>query len=237
MPDGLVLDGVSFRRGALSIVDCQSLKLPRGEALAITGANGVGKSTVLHLCAGLLKPQQGEVTLDGHAAHAVLPSQLARAGVRRAVVFQRGGLVAQLSVLENVMLPLRYHADVLQLDDDAIESRARRQLAALAVVAPDIHALPGRLSLGIRKRVAFARALAIEPQFAFFDDPDAGLDHDNAERIIELLLQYRDDDGVTMVVTSNHGELLRRIAVPVVELRRGHFLRPDLLSQPPPSLV
>ena len=233
----MVLRDVTFQRGALHIVAGQSLKLPVGGSLAVTGANGVGKSTLLHLCAGLLAPQQGTVTLNGVTAFQRLPSQLLRDGVRRAVVFQHGGLVAQLSALENVKLPLRYHADVLGIDDAAIEQRAREHLEVMGIRSPDLHATPGRLSLGMRKRVAFARALAMRPEFVFVDDPDAGLDHDNAERIVELLLRYRDDERVTMMVASNHRSLLEQLEVPVIELIDGRFARPDLVTHPPASLV
>ncbi len=234
---GVVLREVSFWRGTLAIVEAQSLHVPAGEGVVISGANGVGKSTLLHLCAGLLKPQRGSVTLNGQQAHQPLPSRLLRSGVRRAVVFQYGGLVAQLSALENVMLPLRYHADVLGLDEATIEARARAQLERLGLLRTDVHALPGRLSVGLQKRVAFARALAIEPQFMFCDDPDAGLDDDNRERILQRLLAYRHDPCVTLVLCSNRRSLIRRLKLPVVVLAEGRLTRPEQASPPPDSSV
>jgi ABC-type transporter Mla maintaining outer membrane lipid asymmetry ATPase subunit MlaF len=235
--EGLVLTNVSYRRGRIAILDRQSLTVPRGGTFVVTGPNGSGKSTLLHLCAGLIAPDQGDVRIGGHATDALHPSELVRRGVRRGFVFQQGGLVANLSALHNVGLPLRYHADVLSLSEEIIDDRARFCLGAVGVESPSIHALPGRLSFGIAKRVAFARAMAIEPNFAFFDDPDAGLDRENAEVVHEILVSYRNDPDVTMVIATNHRALIERLGGPVHELLNGRLLRQDLLTMPPSSLV
>jgi len=205
----------------------------------VTGSNGVGKSTLIQLCAGLLAPQQGRVLLSGTSTRGTLPSTLMHRDVRRGCVFQQGGLVANLSALANVGLPLRYHADLLRLTERVIDERARFCLGAVGVEGNDIHALPGRLSFGIRKRVAFARAMALEPNFTFFDDPDAGLDHENAEVVHDILISYRDDPTVTMVVATNHRTLLEVLDVPLYELMDGRLVGyQDLVTTPPPrSLV
>lgn len=240
-PDGggLELRRVSFRRGQLAVLAGQSIAIPRGGSLVVTGANGVGKSTLIQLCAGLLRPQRGQVLLNGAQTSGVRPSTLMRRDVRRGCVFQQGGLVANLSALDNVGLPLRYHADLLGLSERVIDERARFCLGAVGVESPDIHALPGRLSFGIRKRVAFARAMALEPNFTFFDDPDAGLDFENAEVVHEILISYRDDPTVTMVVATNHRALLEQLDLPLYELMDGRLIaHQDLLTSPPPrSLV
>ena len=237
MQAGLALRDVTYRRGELAIVDRQSLTVPRGGTLIVTGPNGAGKSTFLHLAAGLIAPDDGDVRIGGHSADAVHPSELVRRGVRRGFVFQQGGLVANLSALANVALPLRYHADVLELSEAIIDERARFCLGAVGVESPEIHSLPGRLSFGIAKRVAFARAMAIEPNFAFFDDPDAGLDRENAEVVHEVLVSYRNDPSVTMIVATNHRVLIERLASPVYELAGGRLMRQDLMTMPPSSLV
>ena len=234
---GLELERVTYRRGGLLLLDDQSVRVPAGGTLVVTGANGVGKSTLLHLCAGLLHAGSGRIMLHGHLVDPTLPSALMRCGVRRGVVFQQGGLVANLSALDNVALGLSYHADLLGLSDGIIDERSRFCLGAVGVESPDIHALPGRLSFGIRKRVAFARAMAIEPNFAFFDDPDAGLDRENAELVHEILVSYRDDPRVTMVVASNHRALLQRLALHPSELHEGRLARQDLYTMPRSSLV
>jgi ABC-type transporter Mla maintaining outer membrane lipid asymmetry ATPase subunit MlaF len=96
--------------------------------------------------------------------------------VRRGFVFQHGGLLSNLSALDNVTLALRYHADVLGIDDAAAVRALARRSASSAVAQTDLHALPAHLSVGVRQRVSLARALAIQPNFVFLDDPDQGLD-------------------------------------------------------------
>lgn len=237
MSDGLALRNVTFRRGAVTVLDGQSLTVPRGSSVLFTGANGVGKSSALQLAAGLLAPDRGQVLLDGEAVDPARPDVLVARGIRRAVVFQQGGLLANLSALQNVALPLRYHADRLGLDETLIEERARFCLGAVGIYGTTVHALPGRLSFGIAKRVAFARAMAIEPNFAYFDDPDAGLDHENAQVVLEILASYRDDPEVTLVVATNRRELIERLGVPVRELSGGRLLEADMAAMPPTSLV
>lgn len=220
----LELNSVSFKHGEVVVLHEQSATTAAGGTLLVTGANGVGKSTLLFLCAGLVSPHSGAVLLGGKPAIGRHPSAMMRDGIRRGFVFQDGGLVSNLSALANVTLALRYHADVLELSDALINERARFCLGAVGVESPDIHALPGRLSFGVRKRVAFARAMALEPNFAFFDDPDAGLDDENCQVVHDILVSYRDDTAVTMVVATNHRALIERLAVPVTELANGELV-------------
>lgn len=237
MTEGLELVEVSLRRGRIALLDRQSIVVPRGGTLVVTGGNGMGKSSFLHLAGGLVAPDSGEVRIAGRTVDPARPEALVEAGVRRGFVFQQGGLVANLSALQNVALPLRYHADRLGLPDDVIDARARFCLGAVGVEGPNLHVLPGRLSFGIAKRVAFARAIALEPNFAFFDDPDGGLDHENAEVVHDILTSFRNDPAVTMVVATNHRALIERLAVPVHDLSEGRLTRADLLTMPPSSLV
>lgn len=237
MADGLVLRNVTFRRGHVTVLAGQSLTVPRGGTLLVTGANGVGKSSLIQLTAGLVFPDEGEVQINGISPASVGPAALVNAGIRRAFVFQQGGLVANLSALQNVALPLRYHADTLGLAEEVIEQRARFCLGAVGIEGAQIHTLPGRLSFGIAKRVAFARAMAIEPNYAFFDDPDAGLDRENAQVVEDILTSYRDDPAVTLVLVSNHRALIERLAVSVHELFDGRLVRLELGTLPPSSLV
>ena len=224
MSSGLVLDQVSFAYGEVLVVDEESIEVPPGGVLVVTGENGVGKSTLLHLAAGLVAVQHGSIRLDGHRPDVLHPSALFRIGVRRGFVFQQGGLLSNLSAMQNVTLALRYHADVLGHSDEELERRARAALERVGVGTAERHALPAHLSLGVRKRIAIARALAIEPNFMFFDDPDAGLDVDSARLVSELLVACRDDARITMVVATNHRALLERLQVSPHELSGGKLL-------------
>jgi ABC-type multidrug transport system ATPase subunit len=221
---GLTLERASFRYGTLWVLLETSLSVPRGDTLVITGENGVGKSTLLYLLGGLLPATSGHVLLDGHEPSAARPSDLVRRGVRRGFVFQHGGLLANLTALDNVLLALRYHADVLGLDDAAVVTRGREALRDLRVAQADLHALPAHLSVGVRQRVSLARALAVEPNFVFLDDPDQGLDEATRELVLELLVRLRDERQMTVVLTTTDPAVVQRLGVTVMRLEQGRLV-------------
>jgi ABC-type lipoprotein export system ATPase subunit len=198
--------------------------VPRGETVVITGDNGVGKSTLLYLCAGLVPASTGLVLLDGQRPSVSRPSDLIRHGVRRGFVFQNGGLLANRTALDNVLLPLSYHADVLGIDEQQAAAKSRELLGELRVLPTDLHVLPAHLSVGVRQRVALARALALHPTFVFMDDPDAGLDESTKQLVFQRLESLRDDLSITMVVTSTDPELIAFLGARVVHLEHGLLL-------------
>src|SRR5688500_7198770 len=196
MKDGLWLEDAAFRYGDLWVLRETELHVPPGRTLIVTGDNGVGKSTLLYLCAGLLNATTGHVWLDGHPASARMPSELMRQGVRRGFLFGQGGLLSNLSALANVTLGLGYHAVVFGISEKELDTRARDALSQMRVAQGDFHALPAHLSLGVRKRVALARALALDPNFVFLDDPDGGLDSTTRQLVYERLERFRDDSRI-----------------------------------------
>lgn len=224
MNDGITLAQATLRYGDLTVLNGIDLELERGDCLLVGGESGVGKSTFLEVCAGLVTTTSGTVTLAGERPDQTRPSELFRRGVRRGYVFEGGGLLANLSALANVTLPLRYHADVLDLDAREIDRRAREALSRLRVSQADLHALPAHLSFGVRKRVALARALALEPNFLFCDDPDAGLDASTANLVHDLLVELRDEPDVTVVITTNSRPLLDRLRLRSKELVSGYLM-------------
>ena len=234
---GLELQKVSYRHGSRVILHKETFRAEAGSSIVVTGANGVGKSTFLYLCAGLVPADEGRVLLGKTVADPARPSDLVRQGVRCGFVFQQGGLLANLSAIANVALAIRYHADVLGLSEKSVEERARFCLGAVGVSRRDYHALPGRLSFGTCKRVALARAMAIEPNIAFFDDPDAGLDHENASVVRDILASYRNDPRVTLVVATNRRSLIEHLDGRMVELRDGRVHEHDRSYPSPASLV
>lgn len=227
MKAGLWLEEASFRYGDLWVIRETELHVPPGRTLIVTGDNGVGKSTLLYVCAGLLHASAGRVWLDGHLAAAKQPSELMRQGVRRGFLFGQGGLLSNLSALANVTLALRYHADVFGIDDKELTLRAREALGQLRVAQTDFHALPAHLSLGVRKRVALARALALDPNFVFLDDPDGGLDSATRHIVYDRLERFRDDARITVVIATNSRQLIERLGVHPMELAHGHLLPED----------
>ena len=225
MPAGLTLERVSFRYGTLWVLLETSLSVAAGDTLVITGENGVGKSTLLYLVGGLLPATSGHVLLDGHEPSAARPSDLVRRGVRRGFVFQHGGLFANLSAIDNVLLALRYHADVLGLGDADVTLRGREILRELRVAQADWHTLPAHLSVGVRQRVSLARALAIQPNFVFLDDPDQGLDEGTRELVLDLLVRLRDERKMTVVLTTTDPVVVQRLGVTVMRLDQGRLVQ------------
>jgi phospholipid/cholesterol/gamma-HCH transport system ATP-binding protein len=227
MKDGLWLEDASFKYGDLWVLRETELHVPPGRTLIVTGDNGVGKSTLLYVCAGLLNVNSGRVWLDGHQAAAKKPSELMRQGVRRGFLFGQGGLLSNLSALANVTLALRYHADVFGIDDKEVTTRAREALGQMRVAQSDFHALPAHLSVGVRKRVALARALALDPNFVFLDDPDGGLDSSTRHIVYDRLERFRDDSKITVVIATNSRQLIDRLGLQPMELAHGHLLPED----------
>jgi len=219
-----VLEKASFRYGALWVLYEATLTLAPGETLVITGENGVGKSTLLYLLGGLLRATTGRVLFDGHEPSVSRPSDLVRHGIRRGFVFQHGALFSNLSALDNVLLALRYHADVLGLDDQTVQERGRATLRELRVASSDLSALPAHLSVGVRQRVSLARALAINPNFVFLDDPDQGLDETTRQFVLDYLVRLRDQAERTVVLTTTDPEVVERLGVRVLRLESGQLV-------------
>ncbi|HMR78678.1 MAG TPA: ATP-binding cassette domain-containing protein [Polyangiaceae bacterium] len=227
---GIDFDRVSFYFGELLILRSVTFHIPRGDALVLTGANGVGKSTLLQLCAGLLQPTSGETRIAGHKPHPERPSDLFDKGVRVGFVFQDGALLHNMSALANVTLALSYHAELLGLDEKGIDARARGALLEVGINQADFHASPAHLSHGVKKRVAVARALALEPNFVFFDDPDTGMDPKSLQLMHDVIERFCQDKGVTAVVVTNHDRLMDRLGV-----RPHALLYGELVELPLPS--
>ncbi len=223
MSDGIVLENVTFRYGDVYVLDDQCLTVGRGDTFVVTGDHGMGKSTLLYLCAGLVPATHGTVRIGGHDADPEHASRLARAGIRRGFLFQQGGLIANMTVLSNVTLPLLYHADVLGLTESEIERKARDVLEEMGVARSDWEATPAVLSIGERRRVAIARVVVQSPNFVFFDEPDVGLDARTTRLVQRILGEYQRDPEVTMVVATSQDALVERLGVPPVELLMGRL--------------
>lgn len=238
---GIQLQNVTFSYAHHPITQELNWSLPQGGSAFITGPPGCGKSTLLYLAAGLLPPQSGQVALAGHNVHTLLPSQRFHLGLRLGFVLQEGGLFANQSAFDNVTLALHYHADVLQLTAEDIQKRAELSLNRVELPASTWTSLPAHLSFGHRRRLSLARALAIEPRFFFFDDPDVGLDPHTAQLIHQLLCELRDDPWVTLVVGTQRLALMERLAIPAYQLEAGQLrlhVAPPLTSHsssPSPS--
>ena len=193
-----------------------SLKVRPGEVVAVTGPSGCGKSTLVHCAAGILRPQPGTVALNGQNL-ADLP-EADRTRLRRTqagVVLQFGQLVPDLSLIDNVALPL-----LLEGHDRGSARRAAREWLERVGVAEDAAAVPGELSGGQNQRAAVARALVTGPAIVFADEPTGSLDSRAGEQMMELLLASARVGGAALVIVT-HDNMVAAYADREVRLRDG----------------
>jgi phospholipid/cholesterol/gamma-HCH transport system ATP-binding protein len=180
----------------------------RGSIFAVMGGSGCGKSTVLKAMVGLLRPARGTTRVDNEDYWAATEARRTAIGRRFGVLFQSGALWSALTVGENVALPLRMFT---RLNDTQINRLVRLKLS-LVGMEHALDQLPFELSGGMRKRAGLARALALDPDVLFFDEPSAGLDPITSSRLDDLILNLRDGLGATIVIVSHELPSLFAIA-------------------------
>ncbi len=196
------------------------LDVRRGEILGIIGGSGSGKSVLMKSIIGLLRPSAGSIDVDGMDALSTEPSERARLERSWGVMFQDGALFSSLTVLENVMVPLIEH--YRGLPEEFVERLARLKIALAALPYEAGAKFPSELSGGMRKRAAVARALALDPQILFFDEPTAGLDPIAAAEFDQLLLTLSRSLGLTVIVITHDLDTLYTVCdrVAVVSAKR-----------------
>jgi phospholipid/cholesterol/gamma-HCH transport system ATP-binding protein len=189
--------GIVNRFGRQTVHEGLALQVKAGEVLGIAGGSGSGKSVLLKTLVGLHRPAQGDVRLDGRPVGELQPAEKASL---LGVLFQQGALFSSLTVAQNVMLPLRLHHRLRQVDQERI---AALKLALTGLPADAGAKLPAQLSGGMVKRAALARALALDPPLLFLDEPTSDLDPASASGIDELILQLNRSLGLTIVLVSH----------------------------------
>jgi phospholipid/cholesterol/gamma-HCH transport system ATP-binding protein len=197
-----------------------SLEATRGETLVVMGGSGSGKTVLLRLIAGLLRPDRGRIRLLGQPIERLSEEQLLSIRRRIGYVFQGAALFDSLSVLENVAYPLREHT---RLSESEIHERVVHFLSLVGLNGNVLSLLPAELSGGMRKRVGIARALVNEPELMLFDEPTAGLDPTNSRLVAELISQVRTGVCDTAIVVTHDLELTRTVADRVAVLIGGRF--------------
>jgi phospholipid/cholesterol/gamma-HCH transport system ATP-binding protein len=215
------LRGVSTRFGGEWIHQGVDLQVQRGEMVALVGGSGSGKTTLLRTMVGLQQPTQGEVRLFGEPLLAGDRSEQARRRQRFGMLFQHGALFSAFNVFENIAFPLR---------EAGVASKPEiRDLVALKLDMVELepaHALlmPAQLSGGMVKRVALARALALEPELLLLDEPTAGLDPDLSEAFVALIRSLHRQLGLTMVLVTHDLDTLAALATEVAVLADRRIL-------------
>ena len=217
-PGALVeLRDVHFGYGERPVLSGLSLTVPRGKVTAIMGASGGGKTTVLRLIGGQQRAQQGEVLFDGQDVGRMDMAQLYAARRRMGMLFQFGALFTDMSVFENVAFPLREHTD---LSEALVRDIVLMKLHAVGLRgARDL--MPAQISGGMARRVALARAIALDPELVMYDEPFAGLDPISLGTAAQLIRQLNDAMGLTTVLVSHDLEATFKLADHVVILGPG----------------
>ncbi|WP_043526838.1 ATP-binding cassette domain-containing protein [Litchfieldella xinjiangensis] len=195
----VVVEGLRFSRGETEIFRGLDLSIPRGKITAIMGPSGTGKTTLLKLIGGQLVPDAGRVVIDGQDVHALSRRALFRLRRRMGMLFQSGALFSDLDVYENVAFPLRVHTD---LPDAMVRDVVLMKLQAVGLRNAR-HLKTSELSGGMARRVALARAMALDPELILYDEPFVGQDPISMGVLVQLIKHINQALGLTAVVVSH----------------------------------
>ncbi|MFN7943548.1 MAG: ATP-binding cassette domain-containing protein [Thermoanaerobaculia bacterium] len=214
-----VVRGLVKSYGAKTVLDGVDFDLLRGECLVILGRSGSGKSVTLRQLTGLERPDAGSIRFDGVEVTELTERQLFPVRRRVAMLFQGGALFDSMSVFDNLAFPLREHTDAT-----AEEIAARVADLLEQVRLPGIgEKWPADLSGGMKKRVALARAVALQPEAVLYDEPTTGLDPMTAASIASLIQRTQERLGVTSLVVTHDLALTRQVADRIAFLEEGRF--------------
>lgn len=206
--------------GVVEVLRGVSFTASKGETLVVMGGSGTGKTVLLRLIAGLIRPAAGQIRVFGRNIEHLTEEELLPIRRRMGYVFQGAALFDSLSVHENVAYPLR---EQTSLREPEIEARVVGNLALVGLGREVLPLLPAELSGGMRKRVGIARALSVEPEMLLFDEPTGGLDPTNSKLVGELILQVRGGVCDTAIVVTHDLELAKTVADRVAILIGGRF--------------
>ena len=227
---------LSFKRGERIIYDGIDLSIRKGKITAIMGPSGTGKTTLLRLIGGQLKPEQGQVLLDGQDIGKMSRKELFEARARMGMLFQSGALFTDMTVYENVAFPIRAHT---KLPENLIGEIVRLKLEAVGLRgAEDL--MPAELSGGMNRRVALARAIALDPDLIMYDEPFAGQDPIVMGVLTRLIRSLREALDLTTIIVSHDVEETLSIADYIYVIAEGKIQgegSPDDLKSHPSAFV
>src|SRR5690348_2467573 len=214
------LRDVRVSYGEVEILHGVSFDVKRGETLVILGGSGSGKSTLLRTLVGLERPSSGEIWLKGKNLAAISGGEMDEIRKKIGMSFQGGALFGSMTVGENVALPLREHT---KLEDSTIEIILRLKLDQVGLAGFENY-MPSQLSGGMKKRAAVARALAMDPEILFFDEPSAGLDPIIAAGVDQLILELKKAFHMTIIVVTHELASAFLIADRMVLIDKGNVV-------------
>ena len=202
------MDDVVFSYGNRKIFDGINIKIPRGKITTIMGPSGSGKTTLLRLFTGQVRPASGNVIVDGLSVPSLSRSQLMKLRIRMGMMFQQSALFTGYSVFDNVAYPIREHTN---LSEAMIRSVVLLKLHAVGLRGA-IHLMPHELSGGMTRRVAFARAIALDPMILFYDDPFSGQDPITLGILMRLIKRINQSLGITSILVSHDADEVKAIS-------------------------
>jgi len=196
MEIALEVRNVSFRPDPRVIFQDLNLRLSKGEALFVVGGSGSGKSLLLRVCAGLIYPEQGSVTLGGIDLKEAPKGEIQDLRARIGFVFQDSALMSNMAIYDNVALPLRYHK---KWTETQVRARVEEKMELFGVDRSFDWSIPALLSLEMRKRAALARALILEPEFLLLDQPTGDLETEIAQSLGQIIRDYQRRTGASLL--------------------------------------
>lgn len=230
MSDDAIIEvrDVSVSLGGHLVHQGLSLSVKRGEILGIVGGSGSGKTTLLREILMLQPPDSGSIRLFGKEVTTASPAALVAIQRRFGVLFQQNALFSSLTVHENVAFPLKEHT---ALDVSTIDALALLKIVSVGLSPETSLKYPAELSGGMQKRAALARAIVLDPELIFLDEPTAGLDPDSAAALDELILNLQSTMGLTVVIVTHDLDTLWRISHRVAFLGEGKVLCVDTMER------
>ncbi|MFZ9888754.1 MAG: ABC transporter ATP-binding protein [Myxococcota bacterium] len=208
--------------GAREVLKGLSIDVPRGSICVILGGSGMGKSVLMKHIIGLLRPDAGEVLIDGEDITRLSAVELKGMRTKFGMVFQQAALFDSMTNYDNVAFPLREHR---ALSPDALDLRVRELMQLFSLDPDEVGPrFPSEISGGQRKRVGLARAVALEPSIVLYDEPTTGLDPITTDQVDEMILQAKRKLGVTSIVISHDIGSAFRIADQIVFVYRGEIV-------------
>ncbi len=227
MEKAIEIKGLVTHYGEIEILKNISFSITRGMTTVILGGSGCGKSTLLKHLIGLLKPTGGSIIMNGKDIAAMKEGELDEVRKRMGVLFQGSALLNSMTLADNVALPMREHT---KLEESTMQIMVRMKLELVGLSGFEDY-YPSQLSGGMKKRAGIARAMALDPEFLFFDEPSAGLDPVTAAGIDELILKLKKAFKMTFVVVTHELPSIFTIADYVVMLDFGEIIFSGTLDE------
>lgn len=222
VPDPIIsLRGVTKRFGSHTVLSDITFDVPRGKITAVMGPSGTGKSVLLKNIIGLLRPEAGEIWIDGEDIVRLPERDLYRVRRKMGVLFQDGALFGSMTIYDNTAFPLREHT---RLSEAEIRDIVMSKLELVGML-DHIHKYPGEVSGGMRKRAGLARALVMDPEIVLFDEPDSGLDPVRVSFLDELVRKTQEETGATFFIITHNISSVMRTADYIGVLYRSNLVK------------